>query len=207
MQTAPAPIPSEVPVDSLLLDRYVPRFDVRIAAHTIVDADPSTTWDALLHLDLMRVHTPLMDLAFWARGLPAKVRRREEPPPPRLVLGEAEHGLPGWLELGCEPGHELVLGAVGRFWTPSIVWHDVPADRFAAFAAPGWGKIGVSFSVRPYGEGRSLLSYECRTLTTDPRSRTRFARYWRLISPFVGHIMRATVATVARDACPPVLVP
>jgi hypothetical protein len=46
----------------------------------------------------------------------------------------------------------------------------------------------------------TLLSYECRTLTTDPESRRRFLRYWWVIRPFVGHIMRATVTTIKADA-------
>jgi hypothetical protein len=45
-----------------------------------------------------------------------------------------------------------------------------------------------------------LLSYECRTATIDTRSRAAFARYWRVVRPFVAHIMRATVATVRDDA-------
>ena len=46
----------------------------------------------------------------------------------------------------------------------------------------------------------SLLTYECRTATTDADSRIRFLRYWRLIRPFVAHIFRATVATIRDHA-------
>jgi hypothetical protein len=35
---------------------------------------------------------------------------------------------------------------------------------------------------------------------TDPASRTKFARYWTVVSPFVGVIMRATLHTVKADA-------
>jgi hypothetical protein len=108
--------------------------------------------------------------------------------------------LPGWAVLGEQPGREFAFGAIGRFWQPSIEWHDVPAADFAAFAVPGWGKIVADFSVVPYGEHASLLTYECRTTTTDIDSRARFLRYWRLVRPFVGHIFRATVATIAAAA-------
>jgi hypothetical protein len=54
--------------------------------------------------------------------------------------------------------------------------------------------------VLPYGERSTLLSYECRTVTTDPESRRRFLRYWWLIRPFVGHIMRATVNQIKDNA-------
>ncbi len=67
-----------------------------------------------------------------------------------------------------------------------------PAD-FARFAERGWGKIAANFSVAPYGDSHTLLSYECRTATTDPVSHRRFVRYWWLVRPFVAHIMRATI--------------
>jgi hypothetical protein len=201
MMQLTAPVRDVLPRETLLVDRYVPDFDARLAQHGIVDADVRTTWDALFHLDLMRVHTPLLDLAFWARALPAKLRRIEQPAPPALVLGDPDVSLPGWLTLGVDAGHELALGAIGRFWTPTIVWHDVDdPEAFRTFAEPGWGRIGVSFSVRPYGEHRALLSYECRTVTTDDCSREAFAVYWAVIRHFVAHIMRATVRTVADDA-------
>jgi len=38
-----------------------------------------------------------------------------------------------------------------------------------------------------------------RTATTDIASRRKFARYRWLIRPFVAHVMRATVATIADD--------
>jgi hypothetical protein len=45
-----------------------------------------------------------------------------------------------------------------------------------------------------------LLTYECRTTTTDADARRRFLRYWRLVRPFVGHIFRATVRTIGEHA-------
>jgi hypothetical protein len=84
-----------------------------------------------------------------------------------------------------------------------ITWFDpVPGtpEGFAAFDEPGWGKIAANLSVRPYGNGRSLLSYEARTAMTDEESRKRFGRYWTVVSPFVGVIMQATLRTVRADA-------
>ncbi len=81
-----------------------------------------------------------------------------------------------------------------------IDWRQVGPDEFADFDEPGWGKIAANFSVTRYGEQHTLLSYQCRTVTTDPDSRRRFRRYWWLIRPFVAHIMRATVATIKVDA-------
>ena len=66
------------------------------------------------------------------------------------------------------------------------------------FAEPGWGKIACNFTFLQYGSG-TLLAYECRTATTDPASRRKFARYW-LVRPFAAYIMRAALVTIAAEA-------
>jgi hypothetical protein len=184
---------------SLIIDAVMPEFDVSIAEHIIVRADPETTFRTARGLDFLSVRTPLLDAAMWARGLPARMTHQAATPPPRLVLAEGDE-LPGWVVLGESPGRELAFGAVGKFWQPNIEWRDVAADELASFAEPGWGKIAANFSVLPYGERATLLSYECRVLTTDADARRKFARYWMLMRPFIAHIFRATVRTIRDDA-------
>ena len=145
------------------------------------------------------MRTPLLTASMWVRGLPARLSGKATQPPPRLVLAD-KMGLPGWLMLGEQPNREIAFGAVGKFWRPLIEWRDVPPADFSGFAAPGWGKIAANFSMVPYGENHTLLSYQCRTATTDPDSRRRFLRYWWLVRPFVAHIMRATLNTIKADA-------
>jgi hypothetical protein len=199
--------PVHAAAPELLVDRYLPRFDTTVVEHTVVEADVGATWRALCALDLARVHTPLMDAAMAVRTLPERVARLlGRPAPPahaaRLPL-RGERPMAGWLSLGEVAEQEIALGAVGRFWKPVIEWYDVSAmtpERFAAFDGPGWGRIAMSLSLRPYGAGRTLLSYEARTAVGDPDSGRRFSRYWWLVRPFVGQIMRATLATLAADA-------
>jgi hypothetical protein len=185
--------------DAMVLDAVMPTWDVTIAEHLIVLADPATTYRAAHGLDFLRVHTPLLDAAMWARGLPDRLSGRAVVAPPRLVLGEGDP-LPGWTVLGEVPDRELAFGAVGKFWQPDIEWRDVAPEEFAAFTEPGWGKIAADFSVRAYGARATLLTYECRTATTDVESRRKFLRYWWLVRPFVGHIFRATLATIRDGA-------
>ncbi|MCX2931303.1 hypothetical protein ORI20_13540 [Mycobacterium sp. CVI_P3] len=186
-------------VEGMVIDAALPSYDVAISEHVVVQADPSATYRAARGLDLLRVHSPLLDAAMWVRELPSRLAGRPAPPLSRLVVGEGV-GLPGWLVLGERDGTEIAFGAVGRFWQPVIEWRSVDAAEFAGFTEPGWGKIAANFSVRPYGSAKTLLSYECRTATTDPRSRRRFGRYWWLVRPFVAHIMRATVRQIKMDA-------
>lgn len=192
----------------MLIDRYLPIYDTTAVEHTIVDAGVPTTWAALTDLDLMRVHTPLLDAAMFVRGVPARIAalsgaERPAPEPDELKLGADGPGMDGWLSLGRIEPREIAFGAIGRFWQPDVAWYDVTTmtpDDFAAFDDPGWGRIAANFSLRPYGAARTLATYEARTATTDAGAARRFARYWRLIHPFVGHIMRAALSTLADDA-------
>jgi hypothetical protein len=200
-------VPSAAPTD-MLIDRYLPRFDVTLIEHTVADADVATTWQALRELDLMQVHTPLMDAAMFARGVPARLgarlgRKAQPDPPRRLMLTGDGPGLEGWLSLGESVEREIALGAVGRFWQPDIEWYDVGAmnpHQFAAFDEPGWGRIAANFSLRHYGTPRTLISYEARTATGDPDAARRFGRYWMIVRPFARHIMRAALDTLRRGS-------
>lgn len=185
--------------DKMIIDAQLPRYDVVLAAHRLVDASPAATFAAARELDFLTVRTPLLSAAMWLRGLPDRLRRRTPPPLAKLSLADGA-ALPGWLSLGVREDSELAFGAVGKFWQPTIEWRDVPEADFAGFDEPGWGKIACNFTVRPYDGNRTLLNYECRTATTDTVTRHKFARYWWLIRPFVAHIMRATVATIAGNA-------
>lgn len=190
----------EAPAGPLLIDRYLPSYDMAITEHLVIPAEPAEVYQAARDLDFMTVRSPLMAASFFARGLPARLSGKATPPPPVLKLAGGGPGLPGWVLLGETPDREVAFGAVGKFWKPNIEWRDVPADQFARFIEPGWGKIACHFLVAGDGPGRSVLSYECRTATADPAAREQMARYWWAIRPFVGHIMRATLRTVARQA-------
>ncbi len=182
----------------LILDDHLPSADAAITEHVRVAADPGVTYQAVTGLDLLTVRTPILVIAMWLRGLPARLTGRALPAPPALLIG-AGVGLPGWTILGEESGHEIVIGAVGKFWQPVIEWRSVAAADFAEYDVPGWAKLAVSFTVTEMGDG-SLVSYHCRTSTTDERARRRFRRYWWLIRPFVANIMRATLRTIKTEA-------
>jgi hypothetical protein len=184
--------------EPMLVEAAVPAFDAMIAKHVVVAADPSTTFQAARTRDLLTVRTPLLAASMWIRNLPARLSGKAAPPPPRLVAEKIE--LPGWLSLGEQPNREIAFGAVGRFWRPVIEWRDVAPSDFTGFAEPGWGKIAANFSVAPYGGSHTLLSYQCRTTTTDPEAHRHFLGYWWLIRPFVAHVMRATLDAIKADA-------
>ncbi len=193
--------PGKVTIEQrpLIAETQLAESDAAIARHQLVQATPEATYAAALDLDFLSVRDPLLISAFWLRGLPARITGRAEPEIPRLVLGEG-NPLPGWLVLGTDPPREVAFGAVGKFWQPRIEWRDVGLEDFRDFSEPGYGKIACSFVITPYGSSRSLLTYECRTVTTDAASRTKFLRYWILVRPVVGRVLASTVRTLQAQA-------
>jgi hypothetical protein len=179
-----------------LLDAHLPTYDVVLTEHLVVDADTGTVFEAAKNFDFMTTRSRLVTALMTARSVPSRVRGRPVVTPPALMLARDAGALPGWVLLGEVPGREVVFGAVGKFWNADIEWHDVTAAEFADFAEPGWGKIACHLLVRPDGPARSILSYECRTATTDPVSQRQMSRYWWLIRPFVGYVLRAVIRTI-----------
>jgi hypothetical protein len=194
-------VDSEVPAaDSRdLIDTYLPAYDVVLTEHLVVEAPPEVVFAAARGFDFLTTDAKVVTALMTLRTVPARLRGRPAATPPTLMLATDAGALPGWVNLGEVPGRELVFGAVGTFWKADIDWHDVPAEEFGAFAEPGWGKIACHLLVRPDGADRSILSYECRTGTTDLASRARMARYWWLIRPFVAYILRAVLRTIRRN--------
>ncbi|WP_137147652.1 hypothetical protein [Mycolicibacterium sp. CR10] len=74
--------------DALLIDSVMPSYDAVIAEHMLVAADPAATFASARALDLLTVHSPLLDTSMWLRGLPARLSGKSAPDMPELVIGE-----------------------------------------------------------------------------------------------------------------------
>ena len=144
--------------EAMLLDRYLPQYDVTETHAVVVDADTDLTWQAVRRSDLSRsaVTRVLLEL----RSLPNRLQRvlkRRPPGPahPPLTLDDMERA--GFLLLGESPGHEIVFGTVVQPW--KAVTDDEPAPqiepgRFAAFDTPGYVKVAFNIRVEPYQRAR-----------------------------------------------------
>lgn len=174
----------------MLIDRYLPRYDVTYVCETSVDAPPDETYAAVRETDL---RDPLVNVLFALRELPLKIARRlrGEPPPapsPAVTFGDIAQQGPGWVSLAEEPGVELVVGSVGRFWRRDYGGRPVAPEDFVPFNEPGYAKLAISVRVRSTETGSSVR-YEARTATTDAAARRKFRRYWWIISPGVALVM------------------
>lgn len=188
----------------MLIDRFLPRFDVTQVVETSVNAPPERTFAAIRDTDL---RDPLIDALFALRELPQRLLRwwrGEQPAPPvpksKVTFRTITETGPGFTLLGEEPGVEFVVGSVGRFWRRDYGGRPVKADEFTRFHEPGFAKLVIGFAVRPMPGGGAVLRYEARTTTTDAAAERTFRRYWRLIHPGVALIMGRVVRRIKRQA-------
>jgi hypothetical protein len=205
--SAPAPAsPSQI---TLRIDEVMPRFDVNVVQHIVVNAGPRETYQAVLDADLM--DNQLTHLMVAARDLPNRLHRRKplaegtQPTPrarqrPTFRLRDAAGKGSGWVTLRDEPEVELLAGLVGQFWHRNYGIVDVQPGDFASFNRPGYAKTVAGFALHPHGEGRTLLTYESRTVTTDAAARRRFAAYWLVLRPFVRLMLRGALVSMKRHA-------
>ena len=193
----------------MLVDEFLPVYDVSDAVATVVDADVEATWRALMQVDLIEVgrRRPLVAALGALRALPDIVSHflhGESPPhaPKQLRLRDTTAlplGEGGWVLLGERPQDEIALGLVGKFWRPVIAYANVTADGFRDFAEPGYAKTVYSLSVRTLSERRTLLSGMMRTATTDEEARQWFRRYWTLGVGSGAHVLVNGVLDLTRE--------
>lgn len=186
-------------------------FDFSDTIETVVAADTTTTWKALIEADLIEVgrRRPLVGLLGAVRVLPDLAWQGlhgEHPPaaPQRLTLrGTTELPMSGggWVLLGERPPEEIALGLVGKFWRPVIEYAEADASAFKDFAEPGFGKTVYVLGTSPQEHQGTLLWAMMRTATTDEHARVWFRRYWTFGVGYGAHILvHALLDSVREDA-------
>jgi hypothetical protein len=193
----------------MLVDEFLPVYDVSDAVATIVHADVATTWDALMEVDLIDVgrRRRVVGLLGALRILPEVVSRflhgEAAPEAPRRLrlrdLPTIPQGQGGWILLGERPREEIALGLVGKFWLPAIEYATVTPESFRSFDEPGYAKTIYVLSVRSIDDQQTLLSGVMRTATTDDYARRWFRRYWTLGVGSGAHVLVNGLLDVTRE--------
>jgi hypothetical protein len=172
-----------------LLDEVMPNHDVHEVHSLWVPAGREAAYQAVLALSAreVRLFGPLMMLRTFGRS-----RRAFDPRAP--LLGELLKV--GFMPLGERPGEEIVVGAIGRFWSP---FGNRPqrVEDFTDFDEPGFAKAALNFTVRPEGAG-SRITTETRIASADPAATRKFRRYWLLIRLGSGAIRRSWLKAIRR---------
>jgi len=193
----------------MLVDEFLPVFEVSDSLATVVHADLVATWGALMEVDLLEVgrQRPLVGVLGALRMLPEVVSHLlhgEGTPaaPARMTLKDTtaqSTGNGGWVLLGERSHDEIALGLVGKFWRPVIEYARVTADGFRDFAEPGYAKTVYSLSVRALDAHRTLLTGTMRTATTDEHARRWFRRYWTFGVGSGAHVLVQGVLDTTRE--------
>lgn len=175
------------------LDRWLPDYDVHEVHSIRVRAQPMEIQRALSELTAneIRFFRALMTV----RGLGARGSDGSRP-----LLETAQEG--GFAILALEPGREVVLGVIGRFWQlrqRAIQPIRSPAD-FAAFAEPGFARAAMNFLIEPLDGGACRVTTETRVIATDARARRAFRAYWTLVHPGSAFIRRRWLRALRRRA-------
>ena len=177
------------------LDEFLPAYDVNEVHSTRVAAPPDAVMAAVRSLSAREV--PLLVALMAVRSLPAAVRGRRRRRPSGTILEGFLRG--GFVALADRP-HELVVGAVGRFWLASAEVRRVSSAEFAAFSEPGYAKAAFNMHAEPAPGGATLLTTETRIQGTDDHARRSFRRYWRVIYPGSAAIRLAWLRAIRRRA-------
>ncbi len=172
-----------------LLDEVLPRFDVHEVHSLWVPAKPGDAYDAVTAVSAreVRLFGPLMRLRTFGRS--KRVFDRQAP-----LLEEMLKI--GFVLLAERQGEEIVVGAIGRFWSPTGN-RPIATPDFSAFADPGYAKAAMNFRVTPDGEG-SRITTETRIVGTDVEATRRFRRYWVVIRLGSGAIRRSWLKAIRR---------
>jgi hypothetical protein len=180
----------------VLIDRYLPVFDVSERHQLLVRASPERAYATVRRVDFSR--SKLVRSLFVVRGLPRLLRgRRDGVRSRRMTLDDLVQA--GFVPLDEDPGVEIVLGLVGRFWTPRGGLVHMDRDDFESFDRPGYARAAWNFRVEPREDG-ALVTTETRVRCTDEGSRAKFLMYWTVVGPASALIRRRALALAKADA-------
>jgi hypothetical protein len=179
----------------LLLDQFMPQYEVAERHTTRVAAPAEITFEAAASLDLQ--HSKIINGLFTTRKF-ILGGQQPEPVLPKPLVAWAE--ALGWGLLAKIPGREVVLGAVTRPWEPNVVFHPLQPAEFADFHQPGYVKIIWTLRSDPVSATESIARTDTRVTTTDPGARAKFRLYWAFLSPGIVLIRRVALVMVKKEA-------
>ena len=182
------------------LDRVIPTPALLEVDVVDLAIPPNRAWEVLRHGDLGG--SPLVRALFAARTWPDRTARKPPGEERSLRIDDLESSTthPGFQVLVDEPGHEVVIGAIGKVWHLEIPFvHAADAEAFNRFSEPGFIKVAWALRISPRGEQDTHVELELRVDATDADAWSKFRRYFALIGPASRFIRTSLLSSLARE--------
>ena len=189
------PPPPGAGEQDVLLDRFMPVYDVVERHRIFVAAPAATVLAAAKDQDLMQA--PLTRAIFKTRELLLGASPDDRARPRGLLAAVRSFG---WGVLAEQPDREIVVGAVTQPWEANVTFRSLPPDQFAAYNEPGDVKIVWTLRADPVGDHHSIFMTETRAVATDQAARDRFRRYWAFASPGIAAIRWLSLKPLKQEA-------
>jgi hypothetical protein len=157
-----------------LLDRFIPRPDVRERFETTIRAPAALVMDVAANFDMQSL--PAVKAVFRLREALLGATR-STPRRPQGILEETR--ALGWGTLAEEGGRFVACGARCQPWLANVEFSTIAPDEFAGYSEPGQVKIAWTLEAQAMSPDVTRLAQETRAVATDAESRIRFLRYWR----------------------------
>jgi hypothetical protein len=177
----------------MLIDKYLPDYQFLAAYSIQIDAPIERVYPIVRKLDLR--NAPLLRVIFWLRSIPGKLAGRNPLGP---TLADLERA--GMTALDEAPPQELVMGFVGKIWTPTGHIQEVKSAEFLDFSDPDFAKVVWNFSLEPLQGGRTSLTTETRAQSLCTQSRKKLRRYTFFIRPISGMTRKSALRAIKRQA-------
>ena len=169
----------------MLIDSFLPEYDFSETHDIKIRATAENVFRASTEVDLCE--SAIVRWLFRLRGLPTEKMTLRELRKTRFeILGEREN-------------QELLLGLVGRFWTPTGNLQKINSNNFREFNEKGFAKAAWNFSLDE-AAGETCLTTETRIKCLDAESRKKFGFYWTLIHPFSALIRKEILKAIKQRA-------
>ena len=190
---------------AMLLDKYLPEYDVTEVHSIRIQAAPETVYNALMELSITEI-SGVVRFLFWLRALPEKpgakklAQRNGSKPFLKAMLDN------GFTALAEQPPQEFVFGMIapgniGRFWKTAAMKNISLKDgqSFMAFTDPDYIRVVANFTITGAEKpGWVIVSTESRSKGLSKKAFKQFRPYWTFIRPWSGLIRRLWLKGVKR---------
>jgi hypothetical protein len=170
----------------MLQNKYLPQCDFS-SAHSITVNTPVSKIFPLI--SQFKFKNPL--ISYWLmklRGMSA---------PTHFSIQHLENSR--FVLLEEVPDSEIIIGLIGKPWTPTGHLQKFQPHEFIPFNDKGYIKASWSFELVSISPTQTEVKTETRIACPTPLVRRRFGIYWFFIKPFSGIIRKAMLKAIKSE--------